>query len=83
MEARRGRGNQAEVGSVMDELIAFLEARLAEDEAAARACADYDGHLAWWDSRVAASGDHTIRTQGSRVIARIGETMLRATLAAC
>ena len=58
-------------------LAGFLAARLDEDEAAAKACADNDGRLNWWDSRVMASGDHTIRTgsgsggEGNRVVARI------------
>ena len=56
----------------MTDLIAFVSARLDEDEATARACADHDGYLEWLDSRAQASGDHTIRTRpGSRVIARI------------
>lgn len=55
-------------------LTEFLTARLDEDEAAARACADNDGNLGWWDSPVRASpGDHTIRTTGSRPVARIRE----------
>ena len=53
-------------------MIAFAEARLNEDEAAARACADSGGSLEWIDSRVMASGDHTIRTRpGARVVARV------------
>lgn len=56
----------------MDELIAFLRARLGEDEAAARACIDSSGNLTWFDSLVQASGDHTIRTSpGNRTVARI------------
>ena len=55
----------------MDEWVAFLRARLDEDEAVAKACADNDGNLGWWDSRVVASGDHTIRTDGTRTVARI------------
>jgi hypothetical protein len=52
----------------------FLRARLDEDEAAARACADNDGNLGWFDSPVMASlGDHTIRTDGNRPVARIRE----------
>ena len=50
----------------------FLNARLDEDEAAGKACGDCDGYLTWFDSRVLASGDHTIRTQpGNRTVARI------------
>jgi hypothetical protein len=52
----------------------FIAARLDEDEAAATACADNDGTLGWRDSPVQASlGDHTIRTAGSRPVARIRE----------
>jgi hypothetical protein len=55
-------------------LTEFLAARLDEDEAAARSCADNDGNLGWRDSPVQASlGDHTIRTTGSRPVARIRE----------
>jgi hypothetical protein len=60
--------------NTMDDLIAFISARLDEDEAAARACADNDGNLGWRDSPVQASlGDHTIRTTGSRPVARVRE----------
>lgn len=55
-------------------LTAFVRARLDEVEAAAKACADNDGNLGWRDSLVRASlGDHTIRTTGSRPVARIRE----------
>jgi hypothetical protein len=53
-------------------IVKFCSARLDERETAARAAADCDGYLEWADSRVLASGDHTIRTKpGSRPIARI------------
>lgn len=57
------------------ELASLIAANLAEDEATALACADNDGNLGWRDSRVMASlGDHTIRTTGSRPVARIRES---------
>jgi hypothetical protein len=64
----------------VSDLVAFLTARLDEDEAVAKACPDESGHLNWFDSRVVASGDHTIRTcppsgmvagEGNRVVCRI------------
>ena len=56
-------------------LAMLIATRLDADEAAARACADNDGNLGWRDSPVQASlGDHTIRTTGSRPVARIRET---------
>lgn len=70
----------------MNDLTEFLTARLNEDEAAATAAAGCDGgDLAWFDSRVVVSGDHTIRTrEGNRpacrirrddVVGRWGQTM--------
>lgn len=51
----------------MTDIAAFISARLGEAEAAAKACADYDGGLGWYDSPVRGSGDHTIRAAGSNV----------------
>jgi hypothetical protein len=54
------------------ELADFINDRLDEDEAAARACADSSGNLLWRDHLVQASGDRTIRTDpGARPVARI------------
>jgi hypothetical protein len=56
----------------VDDLTRFAAGRLAEEETAAVKAADCDGNLTWFDSRVMASGDHTIRTQeGNRAVARI------------
>lgn len=55
-----------------EDLIAFVRARLDEEEAAAKNCADSSGNLSWSDCTVMASGDHTIRTvPGNRPVARV------------
>jgi hypothetical protein len=65
----------ADLTARVAELASLIGANLAEDEAVALACADNDGNLGWRDSRVMASlGDHTIRTTGSRPVARIRES---------
>lgn len=58
-----------------ERLVASLTGALDAEETAAKACADYDGNLDWFDSPVLALGDHTIRTSGgNRPVARIHET---------
>jgi Family of unknown function (DUF6221) len=57
---------------VPDVLVEFIEARLAEDEAAAGACEDPQASRVWYDSREPGSAGHVIQTQGGYVVARIG-----------
>ncbi len=54
-----------------DALVEFIEARLAEDEAAAEACEDSGGRRVWYGSREPGSAGHVIRIGGGDVVARI------------
>jgi hypothetical protein len=57
---------------VPDVLVEFIEARLDEDEAAARACETPNAQRFWYDSREPGSAGHLIQTQSGYVVARIG-----------
>jgi hypothetical protein len=56
---------------VPDALVEFIEARLAEDEAAAQACEGSRGKQVWYGSREPGGAGHVIETRGGHVIARI------------
>lgn len=55
-----------------DVLVEFIEARLAEEEAAVWACQDPAAGRVWYDSREPGSAGHVIQTHGGYVVARIG-----------